>query len=58
MLDAIDGIERWQVSFWDAMILTTAILAGARTIWSEELNDGQAYDGAMVRNPFLLPGQP
>jgi len=58
VLAAVDGIERWHVSFWDAMILTTAILAGARTVWSEDLSDGQAYDGAIVRNPFLLPGHP
>jgi predicted nucleic acid-binding protein len=52
VLDAIDGATRWQVSFWDAMILTTAIRAGARTVWSEDLNEGQAYDGTVVHNPF------
>jgi predicted nucleic acid-binding protein len=52
VLDAIDGASRWQVSFWDAMILTTALRAEAGTVWSEDLNDGQAYDGAVVHNPF------
>lgn len=49
---AIDGAARWHVSFWDAMILATAIRAGAGTVWSEDLNDGQSYDGVIVRNPF------
>jgi predicted nucleic acid-binding protein len=52
VLEAIDGAARWQVSFWDAMVLTTALKAGASVIWSEDLNDGQAYDGLVVRNPF------
>jgi predicted nucleic acid-binding protein len=55
VLDAIDGATRWQVSFWDAMILTAAIRAGAGVVWSEDLNDGQTYDGTIVRSPFSLP---
>jgi len=58
ILTAIDGAARWRVSFWDAMILTTALRAGARTVWSEDLNDGQSYDGAIVRNPFSPLGSP
>src|SRR5690348_81877 len=53
VLSAIDGVTRWQVSFWDAMMLTMAIRAGAETVWSEDLNDGQRYDGAIMRNPFF-----
>jgi predicted nucleic acid-binding protein len=34
------------------MILTAAIRAGASLLWSEDLNDGQTYDGTVVRNPF------
>jgi predicted nucleic acid-binding protein len=50
--EAIDGAQRWRTSFWDAMILTAAIKAGAAVVWSEDLNDGQSYDGTTVRNPF------
>jgi predicted nucleic acid-binding protein len=56
VLDAIDGAARWQISFWDAMLLTTARKADAETLWSEDLNHGQDYDGVVVRNPFR--GQP
>ena len=52
VLAAIDGAGRWHISFWDAMILVAAIRAGAETVWSEDLNDSQAYDGIIVRNPF------
>ena len=53
---AIDSSGRWQVSFWDALILTTAHKAGATILWSEDLNEGQSYDGVVVRNPFTPPG--
>jgi len=54
---AIDGAVRWHVSFWDAMIWNSAIRAGARTLWSEDLNDRQTYDGTTVSNPFRSPNQ-
>lgn len=52
VLDAIDGSVRWQVSFWDAMLLTTAAKVGAGVLWTEDLNDGQSYGTVTVRNPF------
>lgn len=53
VLAAIDTSFRWQLSFWDAMLLLAARNAGAAVLWSEDLNDGQSYDGVVVRNPFL-----
>ena len=55
VLEAIDGMARWQVSFWDAMLLTAARRAGAHLVWSEDLNHGQQYGGVTVRNPFRAP---
>jgi predicted nucleic acid-binding protein len=52
VLMAIDASERWRISFWDAMILTTAQIAGASTVWSEDLNADQTFDGLSVKNPF------
>lgn len=52
VLDAIDGSARWRISFWDAMLLTMASKAGARVLWSEDLQNGRTYDGVLVRNPF------
>jgi predicted nucleic acid-binding protein len=52
VLAAIDASVRWQLSFWDAMILTTAQIAGATTLWSEDLSAEQTFDGLNVKNPF------
>ena len=52
VLETIDTCVRWKLSFWDAMILTTARKAGATVLWSEDLKDGESYDGVVVRNPF------
>lgn len=52
VLEAIDNSTRWNLSFWHAMLLTAAQRSGASTVWSEDLKDGEMYDGMMVRNPF------
>ena len=52
VLDAVDASARWQLPFWDAMVLIAARRGGADVVWSEDLNDGQAYDGVVVSNPF------
>lgn len=45
--------ERYGVAFYDALILSAARLAGCRTLYSEDLQDGQAFEGPLtVRNPF------
>ena len=52
VLSAIELHERAGVSFWDAMILTSARSLGCRVLYSEDLNAGQSYDGVRVVNPF------
>ena len=52
VLDAIGLQTRYQLSFWDAMIIVSAQQLGCKTLWSEDLNSGQVYDGVTVRNPF------
>jgi predicted nucleic acid-binding protein len=52
VLDAIRLQGRYQLSFWDAMIIASAIQLGCQTIWSEDLNPGQVYDQATVASPF------
>ncbi len=41
-----------QIGFWDALIVTSALRAGASRILSEDLNAGQAIAGIRVVNPF------
>ena len=52
VLNAIRMQNRYQISFWDAMIIASAIQLGCRQIWSEDLNPGQAYGTVTVINPF------
>ena len=52
VIAALELQERYQITFWDSMILTSAKSLGCRSVWSEDLNAGQSYDGVVVRNPF------
>jgi len=43
---------RYQISFWDALILAAAESGGAGVVYTEDLNHGQKFGGVVVRNPF------
>lgn len=43
---------RYQIAFYDAAILAAAKQLGCKIAHSEDLNDGQDYDGVRVENPF------
>lgn len=45
--------DRFQISYWDATIIAAAKALGCEEILSEDLSDGQDYDGCRVVNPFL-----
>jgi predicted nucleic acid-binding protein len=45
--------ERYGLSVYDAMIIAAALLAGCKTVLSEDMQDGQVLEGRVqVRNPF------
>jgi predicted nucleic acid-binding protein len=45
--------ERYGLSVYDAMIVAAALLAGCKTVMSEDMQDGQILEGRLqVRNPF------
>jgi predicted nucleic acid-binding protein len=52
VLRAMEIEERFQISFWDAMIVQAAQSAGCEILYSEDLSHGQEYDGVLVVNPF------
>ena len=52
VLDAIDAKQRFGISYWDAVIVTAAKQMGCQTLYSEDLNPGQVYDGVTIVNPF------
>jgi len=52
VLVAIQLHREKKISLWDALILRSAISSGCDLLWSEDLSDGQRWDGMVVRNPF------
>lgn len=52
VLTAVDISRQYRVSFWDALILGSALELGAGVVWSEDLNAGQRFDGLEVQTPF------
>jgi predicted nucleic acid-binding protein len=53
VLNALEIEERYQISFWDALIVQAAESAGAETLYTEDLSDGQSYGSVRVVNPLL-----
>lgn len=53
VIDALDIEARYQISFWDALVLQAAVQADAKILYSEDLSHGQSYDGVRVANPFI-----
>ena len=45
---------RFSLSWWDSLIVASAIELGCDRLLTEDLADGQAYDGLVVTNPFRL----
>lgn len=41
-----------QLSYWDALIVEAAAVAGCDTLITEDLNEGQAIRSVVVENPF------
>ncbi len=52
LLAAIGSARRHRLSLWDALILRSASRLGCKTLWTEDLKDGETYDGVRVKNPF------
>ncbi|HLF66827.1 MAG TPA: PIN domain-containing protein [Gammaproteobacteria bacterium] len=50
---AILSVERYQLGFWDAMLLETARGAGVSILFSEDFQDQQIIDGIQIMNPFI-----
>ena len=52
ILEALDIEARYQVSFWDALVIHAAQVAGTSIVYSEDLSHGQHYGLVRVMNPF------
>jgi predicted nucleic acid-binding protein len=50
--DAMRAVPEHGLSFWDAMLWATARRAGARTLVSEDFQDGRSIEGVQIIDPF------
>jgi predicted nucleic acid-binding protein len=50
--DALDLHQTRSVSFYDALILASARVAGCGVLYSEDMNAGEMVGGVRVVNPF------
>ncbi len=50
---ALHLMQRWQYSFYDALILAAALQADCKILYSEDLQHGQAIKSLTILNPFL-----
>ena len=53
ILSAIVRSREYMFSFWDALILESALKGGADRLLTEDLQHGQVIEGLRVENPFL-----
>jgi predicted nucleic acid-binding protein len=53
ILAAIDLHRLHAFSFWDALVVRAAVVAGCQTLWTEDLQHGQVIEGLRIENPFL-----
>jgi predicted nucleic acid-binding protein len=44
--------DRYQISFWDALIVAAAKAASCRYLLTEDFQSGQDLEGLLVVNPF------
>jgi len=51
---ALDIMERWQYSFYDSLIISAAIKADCKIIYSEDLQHLHKIQNLTVLNPFIL----
>jgi predicted nucleic acid-binding protein len=52
IVEALELEERYQISFWDALVIQAAGASGAAVLYSEDLSDGQMHGSVRVINPL------
>lgn len=51
--DALFLCRRFRISYWDAAIIAAARHLDCGTLYTEDLTNGQNFEGVTVVNPFL-----
>ncbi len=52
IFDAIDTSVLNQLSFWDSLIISSAVSSHCKVIYTEDMNQGQVIRGVEIVNPF------
>ena len=53
ILESIDIREKYKYSFYDSLIIAAALKSRCQTLFSEDMQDGQAIDESLtIKNPF------
>jgi predicted nucleic acid-binding protein len=52
MLAASDLAQQHKFQIWDAVIIAASVEAGARVLFSEDMQDGRTVGGLRILNPF------
>jgi len=53
ILGAIARSKRNHISFWDSLIIESALVSGASILFSEDFQHGSSFEGLKIKNPFL-----
>jgi predicted nucleic acid-binding protein len=53
VLRAIAIKQRWQLNYWDSLIIAAAERTKCATVCSEDFSDGQRFGAIVIRNPFI-----
>ena len=48
----LDLQTRYRLSFYDSLIVASALAAGCKTLYSEDMQHGQHIEGITITNPF------
>jgi len=49
---AVELMERRKYGLFDSLVIASALDGGCRTLYSEDLHDGQVIEGLTISNPF------
>jgi predicted nucleic acid-binding protein len=51
--NAIGLAGRWKYSFYDSLIIASALQSGCEILYSEDLQHGRKVEGVTLVNPFV-----
>lgn len=53
VLEAVRGLQKHRLSYWDALIWATAKLNGVGVLLAEDMQHGRLLEGVRFQNPFV-----